>query len=159
MPSLLEILYTTENRWKSSWNPRKIPVRVFILKKLQQKSLQFYKNLSPSQMFFKELSLFWRPLRRRSTCCQFAIWKLNIKKICVLWKWFLSFWHVILFLLLRDNKNILHNVQNKKLVMHKKQFCVGKKIWRCTKSDLVSTKTIWCCTKNCFVSTKTRMLQ
>ena len=53
---------------------------------------------------------------------------MNIKKFCVLWKWFLSFWHVILFLLLHDNKNILNNVKNKKLVMHKKQFCVKKTI-------------------------------
>ena len=40
------------------------------------------------------------------------------------------FWHVIIFLLLRDNKNIspryhiLNDVQNKNLVLHKKQFCV-----------------------------------
>ena len=42
-------------------------------------------------------------------------------------------WHVITFLLLRDNKNIsschniLSNVQNKNFVLHEKQFCVKTK--------------------------------
>ena len=42
---------------------------------------------------------------------------------------FFLFWHLIIFLLLRDNRNIspwdniLNDVQNKNLVLHKKQFC------------------------------------
>ena len=44
-------------------------------------------------------------------------------------EFFFLFWHLIIFLLLRDNRNIspsdniLNDVQNKNLVLHKKQFC------------------------------------
>ena len=70
-------------------------------------------------------------------------------------------WHVITFLLLRDNRNIsswhsiLNNVQKKKkFVLHEKQFCVETKGFMCTESNAVSAKSSWCCTKKCFTSTK-----
>ena len=64
------------------------------------------------------------------------------------------FWHLVIFLLFSDHKNvyldnILNNVHIENLVFHKKQF------WGYTESSLLSTKTGWCWTKRCFVTIKT----
>ena len=89
------------------------------------------------------------------------------------------FWHAIIFLLLCGNQNILpwynilNDVQNKNLVLHKNNFVLKQNIWHCTKSDLVSwclgvllllhekvfhvsKKKVWCSTKKYFMSTKAR---
>ena len=74
---------------------------------------------------------------------------------------FYFLWHVIIFLLLRDNKcisplhNILKNFQNKNWCCMENNFVSKQKVWCCTKSNMVSTKKSWCCTKKCFISTKT----
>ena len=74
-------------------------------------------------------------LRRRSTCWQCVMWKLNMKKCtkngtnCYVShknESLFIFWQLILFLLLCDNNNIspwhniLNHVQNKNLVLHEK---------------------------------------
>ena len=64
----------------------------------------------------------------------------------ILFIYLFCFWHVIIFFLLRDNKNIspAHNIQ----MMFKRKICCY------TKNNSVVTKTSWCCTKKCFMSTK-----
>ena len=53
---------------------------------------------------------------------------------------------MIIFLLLCNNKNISpwHNILND---VEYKNLVLKWKVWRCTKSNLVSAKTCWCCTK------------
>ena len=116
-----------------------------------------------------------RPLRRRSTCLQCVMLKLNVKK-CWCRKneinFFVShkneslfiFWHVIIFLLLCDNKNISPR-HDAKIWCQKQKFDVARKIILCwnkkfdmaLKVILVSTETCWCSTKKYFMSTKKKV--
>ena len=74
------------------------------------------------------------------------------------------FWHVIIFLLLCDNKNISPR-HDAKIWCQKQKFDVARKIILCwnkkfdiaLKVILVSTEMCWCCSKKYFMSTKEKV--
>ena len=123
------------------------------------------------------MSLFLGPLPMCNVKIEYNKFVMHKKRnLCHTKVKFYFFWHVIIYLLLRDNKNtslwhnILNEVQNKILVLHEKYFCVEtkrltlhKKKSGVNKNKLMLhekvlhvNKITWCCLKKYFMSAKTR---